>query len=136
MDPSAAFDSCDATGRHSLKFFVELQDARSALLNFKARGRYKWQVVHDWLLDARRPSHHTGSGQYQHSIVVTTLPQRAFVPFIRGRRAMPVGARRSNVMSRREVQAETNLLSAFALMLGGTLAAGLPMALLIIWVCS
>jgi hypothetical protein len=54
MDPSAAFDSCDATGRHSLKFFVELQDARSALLNFKARGRYKWQVVHDWLLDARR----------------------------------------------------------------------------------
>lgn len=67
-------DSCDATGRHSLKFFVEPQDARSALLNFKARGRYKWQVVHDWLLDARRPSHHTGSGQYQHSIVVTTLP--------------------------------------------------------------
>jgi hypothetical protein len=49
---------------------------------------------------------------------------------------MPVGARRSNAMSRREVQAETNLLSAFALMIGGALAAGLPIALLIIWVCS
>jgi len=47
-------DSGDATGRDSLKFFVELQDARSALLNFKATGRDKWQVVHDWLLDARR----------------------------------------------------------------------------------
>lgn len=47
-------DSGRATGRDSLKFFVELQDERSALLNFKARGRDKWQVVHDWLLDARR----------------------------------------------------------------------------------
>jgi hypothetical protein len=47
-------DSGGATGRDSLKLFVELQDARSALLNFKARGRDKWQVVHDWLLDARR----------------------------------------------------------------------------------
>jgi hypothetical protein len=39
-------------------------------------------------------------------------------------------------MSRREVQAEINLLSAFALMIGGAMAAALPMALLIIWVCS
>ena len=47
-------DSGRATGRDSLKFFVELQDERSALLNFKARGRDKWQVVHAWLLDAGR----------------------------------------------------------------------------------
>jgi hypothetical protein len=32
--------------------------------------------------------------------------------------------------------AEENLLSAFALTIGGALGAALPMALLIIWVCS
>ena len=42
------------TGRDSLKFFVELQDARSALLDFQTRGRDKWQIVHAWLLNARR----------------------------------------------------------------------------------
>ena len=47
-------DSGGATGRDSLKFFLELQDARSALLDFQARGRDKWQVVHAWLLDAGR----------------------------------------------------------------------------------
>jgi hypothetical protein len=35
-----------------------------------------------------------------------------------------------------EVQAEANLLSAFALMIGGALGAALPMTILIIWVCS
>jgi hypothetical protein len=49
---------------------------------------------------------------------------------------MPVGARWSNGMSRRVVQAETNLLSAFALTIAGTLGVALPMALLIIWICS
>jgi len=39
-------------------------------------------------------------------------------------------------MSRHEVQIETNLLSAFALMIGGALGAGLPIALVIIWICS
>jgi hypothetical protein len=39
------------------------------------------------------------------------------------------------VMSGRELAAE-NLFSAFALMIGGALGTGLPMALLIIWVCS
>jgi len=29
-----------------------------------------------------------------------------------------------------------NLLSAFALMIGGALAIGLPMALVIVWICS
>jgi hypothetical protein len=36
-------------------------------------------------------------------------------------------------MYEREILCEANLLSAFALMIGG---AGLPMALLIIWLCS
>ena len=39
-------------------------------------------------------------------------------------------------MSSREVQADDNLLSAFALMIGGALVVGIPMALVIIWVCS
>jgi hypothetical protein len=39
-------------------------------------------------------------------------------------------------MSSREVQADDNLLSAFALMIGGAFGVGLPMALVIIWVCS
>ena len=54
MGPSATHQFRCGDRPNSLKFFVELQDARSALLNFKARGRDKWQVVHDWLLDARR----------------------------------------------------------------------------------
>jgi hypothetical protein len=36
----------------------------------------------------------------------------------------------------REMQAEANLLSAFTLMIVGAFGAGLPMALVIIWVCS
>jgi hypothetical protein len=39
-------------------------------------------------------------------------------------------------MSRRAVQADDNLLSAFALMIGGALGIGLPIALVIIWLCS
>ncbi len=39
-------------------------------------------------------------------------------------------------MSRREVQLEPNLLSAFAMMIGGALGVGVPLALLIIWICS
>jgi hypothetical protein len=39
-------------------------------------------------------------------------------------------------MSRREVQVEDSFLSAFALTIGGALGVGLPMALVIIWVCS
>jgi hypothetical protein len=49
-----SIDSTAASGRDSLKFFLELQDARSALLDFQARGRDKWQVVHAWLVDAGR----------------------------------------------------------------------------------
>jgi len=39
-------------------------------------------------------------------------------------------------MYEREMLCEANLLSAFALMIGGALGTGLPMALLIIWLCS
>jgi hypothetical protein len=64
------------------------------------------------------------------------VPTPLFLSFILGRRAMPVGARWSNGMSGRQMQAEPNLLSAFAMMIGGALGVGLPMALLIIWLCS
>jgi hypothetical protein len=49
---------------------------------------------------------------------------------------MPVGALWSNDMSLHELQSAENLLSALALMIGGALAIGLPMALVIIWICS
>jgi hypothetical protein len=39
-------------------------------------------------------------------------------------------------MSSRELRAEDNLLSAFALMIGGALGVATPLALLIIWLCS
>jgi hypothetical protein len=44
------------TGRDTLKFYFELQDNRSALLDFQSRGRDKWQIVHSWLLSERRVS--------------------------------------------------------------------------------
>jgi hypothetical protein len=50
--------------------------------------------------------------------------------------ALGAGARWSNGMSGHEVQADANLLSAFMLMIGGALGAALPMAIVIIWICS
>jgi hypothetical protein len=44
----------EATGRDTLKFFFELQDARSPLLGFQSRERDKWLVIHAWLLSADR----------------------------------------------------------------------------------
>jgi hypothetical protein len=38
-----------ATGRDSLKFYLELTDAQSPLLKFQGRGRDKWQIIHSWL---------------------------------------------------------------------------------------
>jgi hypothetical protein len=55
------------------------------------------------------------------------------LPF--GRRAWFVGAQWSCGMSRREAQ-EDNLLSAFALTIGGALGVSVPMTLVIIWLCS
>ena len=52
-----SIDSAGATGRDSFKFFLELQDARAAFLGFQTRNhRDKWQIIHTWLLGARRLS--------------------------------------------------------------------------------
>lgn len=45
-----------ASGRDSLKFYLELKDAQSPFLKFQGRGRDKWQIVHGWLRDQRRVS--------------------------------------------------------------------------------
>ena len=42
----------------------------------------------------------------------------------------------SNGMSGHEVQADANLLSAFAMMIGGALGVALPVTIVIIWICS
>jgi hypothetical protein len=44
------------TGKDSLKFFHELEDAESPLLDFQARGQDKWRIIHAWLLGAGRLS--------------------------------------------------------------------------------
>ncbi len=44
------------TVRETLKFFIELQDARSPLLDFRARDRDKWRIVHGWLEEKGRVS--------------------------------------------------------------------------------
>jgi hypothetical protein len=44
------------TGKDSLKFFHELQDTRSSLLEFQSRGQDKWRIIHAWLLGADRLS--------------------------------------------------------------------------------
>jgi hypothetical protein len=51
-----AGDKPKPTARDTLKFFYELQDRRSPLLDFRSGGRDKWQVVHDWLLSEGRVS--------------------------------------------------------------------------------
>jgi hypothetical protein len=50
--------------------------------------------------------------------------------------AYGAGARRGNGMSGYEVQADANLLSAFALMIGGAVGVAFPMTVVIIWICS
>ena len=54
------------------------------------------------------------------------VPVAAFFEFRGGETSMLAG----------KAQSEANLLSAFALAIVGALAAGLPMALFIIWTCS
>ncbi len=49
-----SIETAGPTGRDSLKFFFELQDRRSPLLDFQARRRDKWQIVHGWLLNEHR----------------------------------------------------------------------------------
>jgi len=47
---SQSIDPCDATGRDTLKFYFELQDKGSELLDFQSRGRDKWHIINSWLL--------------------------------------------------------------------------------------
>jgi hypothetical protein len=42
------------TARDTLMFFCELQDRRSPLLEFRSRGRDKWQIIHALLLEEGR----------------------------------------------------------------------------------
>jgi hypothetical protein len=51
-----AVDPGGPTGKDSLKFFHELQDTQSPLLDFQSRGHDKWRIIHAWLLDAERLS--------------------------------------------------------------------------------
>jgi hypothetical protein len=51
-----SINSRKASARDSFKFFLELQQARSPLLDFQPRGRDKWQIVHAWLLSEGRVS--------------------------------------------------------------------------------
>jgi hypothetical protein len=49
-----ALNADDVTGRESLKFFIELQDSKSPLLDFQTRGRDKWLSIHGWLVSEAR----------------------------------------------------------------------------------
>jgi hypothetical protein len=49
---------------------------------------------------------------------------------------MGLGLDGATAMSGHEVQADANLLSAFALMIGGAFSVALPMTIVIIWICS
>lgn len=40
--------------RDTLKFFCELQDRHSPLLDFRPGRRDKWQIIHAWLHHAGR----------------------------------------------------------------------------------
>lgn len=45
-----------ATRKDTLQFVLELQNAKSPLLDFNPRGRDKWEIVHRWLVIAGRVS--------------------------------------------------------------------------------
>jgi hypothetical protein len=51
-----AIEQDGPTGKDSLKFFHELQDSGSPLLDFQSRGQDKWRIIHAWLLGADRLS--------------------------------------------------------------------------------
>jgi hypothetical protein len=44
------------TARDTLKFFYELEDSGSPLLDFRSGRRDKWQMIHAWLLEFGRVS--------------------------------------------------------------------------------
>src|ERR1700753_1156366 len=43
-------DPDHVSGRDTLKFYFELQDTKSSLLDFQSRGRDKWHIINSWLL--------------------------------------------------------------------------------------
>jgi hypothetical protein len=45
-----SIDVATVTGRETLKFYFELQDSKSTLLDFQSRGRDKWHIINSWLL--------------------------------------------------------------------------------------
>ena len=47
-------EAATPTARDTLKFFCELQDRRSPLLDFRPGRRDKWQIIHAWLHHAGR----------------------------------------------------------------------------------
>ena len=47
---SQSINADHATGRDTLKFYFELQDNKSTLLDFQSRGRDKWHIINGWLL--------------------------------------------------------------------------------------
>lgn len=49
-----SIDPGGPSGKDTLKFFFELQDAQSPLLDFQSRGRDKWKIIHTWLLNEER----------------------------------------------------------------------------------
>jgi len=49
-----AIDPGGPTGKDSLRFFYQLEDDGSPLLDFQARGQDKWRIIHAWLLSAER----------------------------------------------------------------------------------
>ncbi len=49
-----SIESGGPTGRDTLSFFFELQDARSPLLDFQSRGRDKWKIIYTWVLGIAR----------------------------------------------------------------------------------
>ena len=49
-----AIDPGGPTGKDSLKFFFELEDSKSPLLDFQSRGYDKWRIIHAWLLSVER----------------------------------------------------------------------------------
>ncbi len=75
-----SFESLGPGGRESLRFFVELQDGCSALLNFDPRGRDKWQLIHSWLLAEGRV----------HTPLAETRRTRQYRRMIKAREAQPV----------------------------------------------
>jgi hypothetical protein len=52
-----------ATRKETLEFFLELQNAKSPLLDFNPRGRDKWEIVHRWLVIAGRVPDNTPPSQ-------------------------------------------------------------------------